>query len=880
MFSGADFTLDDWMQQLLHRAQHSADEDDRAEALALLRDTTESDPAGKLALGAVAFPLVCGFLREKEKDSQIFRCSIELVVVLLSSGRYSRDGDAEAHAVRINSELFVKDKGNIDLLLNILGDEAEYPESTYVRVQTLACLAALEKSSPWRLQEAVLGSPMGVSKLMDMLSGEEEVLRNEALGLLAALTANSSDVVQIVTFEGGFEKVFGIVGAEGGSRGGGVVNAALQLLYNLLQNNAANQALLKENGFLQRVPDLLQYNPDDRLYHNEVGVLCDNVVLVIAIVATLLGEDSSRLVFQNLLVAHGLLAKLLTVGVESIGVFPPSVRKDALHCIGLLLYDNFNNQEILGSLTVTIRGRSKRQASVEMPALSGVLNVFLTSTEEDGDAARAVAQMYFQGNGDGQILLASTFHLAADELWDDEGEGTSYGCFILRALLLSERAGARRNAAHALMDLLHANPAVKQLLMRIAISPNPGGTDREQGLLLKAFNALPTAHSADAKGAIALLLLSWMHEFPDAVAALLSQASSIPTLVDEINANTDSLATGLMAAVVGACALGSDRTGGESGFTSSTIIKAVSSQVGLNRYFEAFTKLVDSPELKAANRAMDLRSYCGKAVQAVDDSTVPLSMCSQALAAYLAQLHESLKPLIIEQYTQKSRAVNVAPPELSGKIQADSGLQEYFAYLQQELGRVRDENNSLKDLLKFGGESGLPSSSPVGGSDRAAANGDPQEASLLQAQVASLKSRLQQSEELATNAQNLATKYEADLADVSATYASLESHAFALESEIQQLKATPPPPPAPAAAPGIGEAEVRAKIEAAVAEAREEMTAENDDAMNDLLVCLGQEERKVEVLSEKLVGHGVDVETILEELEEEEEEEEHAGEGP
>ena len=163
---------------------------------------------------------------------------------------------------------------------------------------------------------------------------------------------------------------------------------------------------------------------------------------------------------------------------------------------------------------------------------------------------------------------------------------------------------------------------------------------------------------------------------------------------------------------------------------------------------------------------------------------------------------------------------------------------------------------------------------------RAAGNSDPHEASLLQAQVASLKSRLQQSEELANNAQNLATKYETDLADVSATYASLESHAFALESEIQQLKATPAPPPAPAAASGIAEAEVQAKIEAAVAEAREEMTAENDDAMNDLLVCLGQEERKVEALSEKLVGYGVDVDAILEELEEEEEEEEHAGEGP
>ena len=47
---------------------------------------------------------------------------------------------------------------------------------------------------------------------------------------------------------------------------------------------------------------------------------------------------------------------------------------------------------------------------------------------------------------------------------------------------------------------------------------------------------------------------------------------------------------------------------------------------------------------------------------------------------------------------------------------------------------------------------------------------------------------------------------------------------------------------------------------------RKEAQKESEDELNDLLVCLGQEESKVEKLTAKLVELGVDVDKLLEDI--------------
>ncbi|KAF2599581.1 hypothetical protein F2Q68_00011711 [Brassica cretica] len=49
-------------------------------------------------------------------------------------------------------------------------------------------------------------------------------------------------------------------------------------------------------------------------------------------------------------------------------------------------------------------------------------------------------------------------------------------------------------------------------------------------------------------------------------------------------------------------------------------------------------------------------------------------------------------------------------------------------------------------------------------------------------------------------------------------------------------------------------------------EVRKEAQKESEDELNDLLVCLGQEESKVEKLTAKLVELGVDVDKLLEDI--------------
>lgn len=62
---------------------------------------------------------------------------------------------------------------------------------------------------------------------------------------------------------------------------------------------------------------------------------------------------------------------------------------------------------------------------------------------------------------------------------------------------------------------------------------------------------------------------------------------------------------------------------------------------------------------------------------------------------------------------------------------------------------------------------------------------------------------------------------------------------------------------------GLSEEEVQRRVEEAAAAAREEAEKEGEDQLTDLLVCLGQEEQKVALLSEKLAATGVDVEALL-----------------
>lgn len=75
-------------------------------------------------------------------------------------------------------------------------------------------LISLTTCRPKEVQDIILVSPMGMSKLMDLLAENREVIRNDAVLLLIHLTKSNANIQKIVAFENAFDKLLTIISEE------------------------------------------------------------------------------------------------------------------------------------------------------------------------------------------------------------------------------------------------------------------------------------------------------------------------------------------------------------------------------------------------------------------------------------------------------------------------------------------------------------------------------------------------------------------------------------------------------------------------------------------------------------------------------------------
>lgn len=147
---------------------------------------------------------------------------------------------------------------------------------------------------------------------------------------------------------------------------------------------------------------------------------------------------------------------------------------------------------------------------------------------------------------------------------------------------------------------------------------------------------------------------------------------------------------------------------------------------------------------------------------------------------------------------------------------------------------------------------GSGQSQPGSGSDRVQTETLRSRRDLQEAyqRIEMLKAEKSKIESEASTYLNLAGKLESDLKSLSDAYNSLEETNVHLEKEVKTLK--------------NGGTSASLDIEAIKAEAREEGQKESEAELNDLLVCLGQEQSRVEKLSARLTELGEDVDKLLE----------------
>ncbi|KAJ0230098.1 Golgin candidate 6 [Hirschfeldia incana] len=880
---------DSYIQRLLDRISNGALPDDRRTAIVELQSVVAESNAAQLAFGASGFPVVVGILKDQRDDVEMVRGALETLLGALTPIDHARSQKTEVHAALMNSDLLSREADNITLLLSLLEEE-----DFYVRYYTLQILTALLMNSQNRLQEAILTTPRGITRLMDMLM-DREVIRNEALLLLTHLTREAEEIQKIVVFEGAFEKIFSIIKEEGGSDGDVVVQDCLELLKNLLRNSSSNQILLRETmGFEPIIPVLklrgITYKFTQQKTVNLLCALETINMLIMGGAVTDPGKDSNKLANRTVLVQKKLLDHLLMLGVES-QWSPVAVRCMTFKCIGDLVDGHPKNRDILANKVLG----EDRQAE---PALNSILRIILqTSSIQEFVAADYVFKTFCEKNREGQAMLASTLipqphPTTRDPLEDDVN--MSFGSMLLRGICSGETDGDLETccrAASILSHVLKDNIQCKEKALKIVLESHVPSMGTPEPLFQRILRYLAVASSMKSKDKsksyiqqiILKLLVTWTVDCPAAAQCFLDSRHHLTYVLDLVaNPAATVCIRGLASTLLGECVIYNKSN--ENGKDAFAVVDAVSQKMGLTTYFSKFEEMQgsfifsssserlgedDKPLTRTATPSeaeIEDVDVAGRVDKGSEDHPMLTSLFDPSFTGLVKSLEGSIRERIVDVYSRPKSEVAVVPADLeqrSGESEKDY-INRLKAFIEKQCSEIQNLLARNAALAEDVASSGRGEQS----------KGSEQRASTVmeKVQMDSIKRELQETcqrletiktekakvESEASEYKNIAAKLESDLKGLSDAYNSLEQANCHLEKEVRSLKGGEDPMEIP-------------DVEAIKEEVRKEAQKESEDELNDLLVCLGQEESKVEKLTAKLVELGVDVDKLLEDIGEESE---------
>ena len=827
------------VESLLERIATGFLPEDRTAAMARLKDLLIENAGAKSAFGSFGYPMSREVIVDNINDVETVRGITELLYHSLSAGEGNEEEDADAdpaaestpdanpdgalkQAARTNAETFSQDGKNLELLLRLLGDEAAGGVSDfYVRYHTVRVLAALLRTNAWRLQGAVLASPLGVVKLMDVLL-EGEVVRNEIILLLIGLTRDNAEIQKLAAFEGGFDHIFNVIREEGNAEGGVVIQDCLELLSSLLANNTSNQLLFRESGHVPKLMAMLENVP------SEPGPqMARNLFCVFSVITSLQSPPSCSLADQTLVQTmlsniYSLLGTLTRLTLSPDAVVHGAVRAQALRCLASLIQSNATNKERLAHAQV-------EREEGPTPALQATLwPALYAESASESAAACAVLREYCTDNAEGQGVLASTVVPIIDA---SEGPST-FGSDLLKALVASDPSSAQGlvasfRASLILSYILQGSAGAKDRIANLRI-PIDGSSMGKSDILSCLCRIMSTGFTA-GKGALLNLsalrtLITWMQGSEAAVSSLLSSPSNVPLIVELCGSKHVHIA-GLASILLGLCITAGVQTEAyvSSSFDSKSLVDVISRHIGLHRFFNAWDDMIASSEFKRAlapqrKPALALSKGLVDSCFAPSESDGPSSphepsfalVFDRAFTESIKDLQPTVRECIVKSYANPlDNAGGGATPTFKDHP-VDSDLTQQ---LKEEVKQLRARNESLaKDLLAMGSaEAGAgahenaeaavmatKAQADIAARESEKSIAEAQRATAqAQEEAAALRERIQELEMLQSDVEAAGKKHEMDLKDLAEAYNTLEAHSFSLEAKLndanERLEAKPEP---------------------------------------------------------------------------------------
>ncbi|XP_033985710.1 general vesicular transport factor p115 isoform X3 [Trematomus bernacchii] len=566
------------IQKLCDRVASSTLLEDRRDAVRALKSLSKKY---RMEVGTQAMEHLINILQTDRSDSEILGYALDTLYNLICNDEEEEQDESEDEAMQKQSddlgaqftEQFIQDPEHITLILSLL-EEFDF----HVRWPGVKLLTALLKNQGVQVQGIILVSPMGVSRLMDLLADSREVIRNDGLLLLQQLTKSNAAIQKIVAFESAFERLLDIITEEGSSDGGIVVEDCLLLLLNLLKNNSSNQNFFKEGSYIQRMKPWFEVGDDNSGWSAQKVTNLHLMLQLVRVMVSPVNSPGASASCQKSMYQCGLLQQLCTI-LMATGV-PADILTETINTVSEVIRGSQVNQDYFASVNAPSN-----------PPRPAIVVLLMSMVNERQPFVLRCAVLYcFQcflyknQKGQGEIvatLLPSTI----------DANSISAGQLLCGGLFSADSLSnwcASVALAHALQD----NLTQKEQLLRVQLATSLGKPP--VSLLQQCTNILSQGDKIARRGSkvqtrvgLLMLLCTWINNCPIAVTHFLHNQENVPFLTAQISENLgedERLVQGLCALLLGICIFYNDNS--LENYTKDKLKQLIEKRIGKENFVE------------------------------------------------------------------------------------------------------------------------------------------------------------------------------------------------------------------------------------------------------------------------------------------------------
>uniref|UniRef100_A0A3Q2QWI9 General vesicular transport factor p115 n=1 Tax=Fundulus heteroclitus TaxID=8078 RepID=A0A3Q2QWI9_FUNHE len=698
------------IQKLCDRVASSTLLEDRRGAVRALKSLSKKY---RMEVGTQAMDHLINILQTDRSDSEILGYALDTLYNVISNDEEeeqdeSEDENAQKQADDLATqftEKFIEDPEHITLVLTLL-EEFDF----HVRWPGVKLLTALLKTQGVQVQGIILVSPMGVSRLMDLLADSREVIRNDGLLLLQQLTKGNAAIQKIVAFENAFERLLDIITEEGSSDGGIVVEDCLLLLLNLLKNNSSNQNFFKEGSYIQRMKPWFEVGDDNSGWSAQKVTNLHLMLQLVRVMVSPVNSPGATASCQKCMYQCGLLQQLCTI-LMATGV-PADILTETINTVSEVIRGSQVNQDYFASVNAPSN-----------PPRPAIVVLLMSMVNERQPFVLRCAVLYcFQcflcknQKGQGEIvatLLPSTI----------DANSISAGQLLCGGLFSTDSL-SNWCAAVALAHALQDNLTQKEQLLRVQLATSLGKPP--VSLLQQCTNILSQGDKIVRRGSkvqtrvgLLMLLCTWISNCPIAVTHFLHNQDNVPFLTAQISENLgedERLVQGLCALLLGICIFYNDNS--LENYTKEKLKQLIEKRIGKENFVEKLgfiTKhelysraalkpqpVFPSPEQMLFDHEFtrlvkDLEGLITKAVQKSSEEDKKEEEVKKTL-----EQHDN----IVTQYKELIREQDAQIQELKEKVASmttqTEQLQATVSQQQSQIQQHKDQYNLIK--LKLGKE--------------------------------------------------------------------------------------------------------------------------------------------------------------------------------